>query len=153
MRGVNKVILVGTLGQDPVTRYTQGGACVANFSMATNEQWADKQTGEMKQKTEWHNCVAWNRLGEIVGEYLRKGSKCFVEGKLETTTFEKDGQTHYRTQVVALNLQMLDSRQDQGPQAQRPAPNTGQGYPNPRPASAQQQALPAGDDFDDDIPF
>ncbi len=144
-RGVNKVILVGRVGKDPEVRYTQGGAAVANFSMATSEQWNDKQTGEKVERTEWHNIVAWNRLGEIVGEYVTKGAHLYVEGKLQTDEFEKEGQKHYRTKVIALSLQMLDSRRSQEGGQQQSQQYAG--------TAESQQAAFAEDDFDDDIPF
>ncbi len=101
-RGVNKVILVGTLGQDPDTRYTPSNAAVANLSIATNETWKDKQTGEQKEKTEWHRVVMFNRLAEIATEYLRKGSQVYIEGKIQTRKWEdKEGNDRYTTEVVA----------------------------------------------------
>jgi len=139
MRGVNKVILVGTLGRDPDVRYSASGAAIANCSLATSEQWKDKNTGEKQEKTEWTRLVFFNKLGEIVGEYLKKGSQIYIEGKLQTRKWEKDGVTHYTTEVVCHEMQMLGGR---------PAGNTGE-----KPANNQQK--PASDDvpFDDDIPF
>jgi len=110
MSGINKVILVGRLGQDPEVKYTQDGTAVANFSLATSEDWKDKNTGEKKEKTEWHKILAWRRLGEICGEYLKKGSLVYVEGKNTTRTYDKDGQKHYMTEVVISQMQMLGSR-------------------------------------------
>ena len=109
-RGINKVILIGNLGRDPETRYTQGGGPVTNFSVATSENWRDKGSGEQQERTEWHNVVCFGRLAEIAGEYLKKGSKVFIEGSLRTSNWEKDGQKHYRTEIMARDLQMLDSR-------------------------------------------
>jgi len=104
---VNKVILIGRLGKDPETRYTTGVDAVTNFSIATNETWTDKTTGEKKEKTEWVNIVAWRKLGEICGEYLKKGQLIYVEGKLQTRSWEKDGVTRYMTEVNINNMQML----------------------------------------------
>ena len=102
-RGINKVILIGNLGVDPETRYTQGGAPVTNFRLATSEQWRDKQSNENRERTEWHSVVCFGRLAEIAGEYLRKGSKVFVEGSLRTSSWESDGQTRYKTEIIANN--------------------------------------------------
>lgn len=118
MASVNKVILVGNLGQDPEVRYTQNGAAVANFSIATSESWTDKQTGQKTSKTEWHRIVAWNKLGEICGEYLHKGKQVYVEGKLETRKWrdEKAGVDRYTTEVKIHTMQMLGNRNDGGGQ-------------------------------------
>ena len=110
MSGVSKTILVGRLGSDPEVRYTADGTAVANFSLATSEEWKDKNTGEKKEKTEWHKIVAWRRLGEVCEEYLRKGSLVYVEGKNTTRSWEKDGQKHYMTEVVISDMQMLGSK-------------------------------------------
>ena len=109
-RGVNKVILVGNLGADPETRYMQSGAPVTNFRVATSEQWRDKSSGENRERTEWHSIVCFARLAEIAGEYLRKGSKVYIEGALRTSSWESDGQTRYKTEIIANEMQMLDSR-------------------------------------------
>ena len=109
-RGINKVILIGNLGRDPETRYSQGGNPITNFSVATSDSWRDKQSGEQQERTEWHNVVCFSRLAEIAGEYLRKGSKVYIEGSLRTSNWEKDGQKHYRTEVIAREMQMLDGR-------------------------------------------
>jgi len=171
-RGVNKVILIGNLGADPEVRYMPSGGAVTNVSLATSEQWKDKQTGQPQERTEWHRVVFFNRLAEIAGEYLNKGSKIYVEGSLRTRKGQgQDGQDRYTTEIVADNMQMLDSRgagQGGGPgdygnyggydQSQSPAPAqrpAAQGAPGPRSAPAPQGA-PAqdfGGDFDDDIPF
>ena len=112
-RGVNKVILVGNLGQDPDTRYLPSGGAVTNVSIATSDSWKDKQTGEPVERTEWHRVVFFNRLGEIAGEYLRKGSKVYVEGRLQTRKWQdQNGQDRYTTEIVANEMQMLDSRGD-----------------------------------------
>ncbi|GIS51559.1 MAG: single-stranded DNA-binding protein [Gammaproteobacteria bacterium] len=113
-RGVNKVILVGNLGRDPETRYTQNGSAVTQFSIATSDSWRDKSTGEQQDRTEWHNIVCFARLAEIAGEYLKKGSKVYIEGSLRTSNWEQDGQKRYRTEVMARELQMLDSRANGG---------------------------------------
>jgi len=110
-RGVNKVILVGNCGKDPETRYTPSGSAVTNISIATSEQWTDKQSGQKQERTEWHNVVFFNRLAEIAGEYLRKGSQVYVEGQLRTRKWQdKSGQDRYTTEIVANEMQMLGSR-------------------------------------------
>ncbi len=151
-RGINKVILIGNLGRDPETRYTQGGAAVTNFSIATSESWRDRQTGEQKERTEWHNIVCFARLGEIAGEYLRKGSKVYIEGRLQTRKWQdKEGADRYTTEIVANEMQMLDSR-GAGGGAGDSAPRqssggTSKGGFEPPPADN------FADDLDDDIPF
>ncbi|OPX36895.1 MAG: single-stranded DNA-binding protein [Desulfobacteraceae bacterium 4484_190.1] len=108
MSGINKVILVGRLGKDPEIRYTPAGAAVANFTIATSEEWKDKSTGEKQEKTEWHRIVAWRRLGEICGEYLHKGSQVYIEGKIQTRAWDdRDGNKRYTTEIIAQNMQML----------------------------------------------
>jgi single-strand DNA-binding protein len=144
-RGINKVILIGNLGRDPETRYSQGGGAVTNFSVATSENWRDRQSGEQKEHTEWHNIVCFGRLAEIAGEYLRKGSKVYIEGTLRTSSWEQDGQKRYRTEIMARDMQMLDSRGGGGGDA---APS---GF-EPRREKDNRPTLPE-DDFDDDIPF
>jgi single-strand DNA-binding protein len=110
-RGINKVIVVGNLGKDPEVRYLPNGDAVANLTVATSETWKDKQTGEQKEQTEWHRIVAFRRLGEICGEYLRKGSKVYIEGRLQTRKWQnQQGQDQYTTEIVANEMQMLDSR-------------------------------------------
>jgi single-strand DNA-binding protein len=110
-RGINKVILVGNLGQDPETRYMPSGAAVTNFTVATNESWKDKQTGEQKDRTEWHRVAMFNRLAEIAAEYLRKGSQVYIEGKLRTRKWQgQDGQDRYTTEIIADEMQMLGGR-------------------------------------------
>jgi single-strand DNA-binding protein len=155
-RGVNKVILVGNLGRDPEIKYTASGAAIANITIATSESWNDKQSGEKVEKTEWHRVVAFQRLAEIMGEYLKKGSQVYIEGKLQTRKWQdQNGQDRYSTEVVASDMQMLGSRGGEGGGSQ---PNTGGGFrSNPQPQQQQQQqAAPAssGGGFDDDdIPF
>ena len=158
-RGVNKVILVGNLGSDPEVRYTPSGGAVANLTIATSDTWKDKNTGQKQERTEWHRVVMFNRLGEIAGEYLKKGSKVYVEGRLQTRKWQdKNGQDRYTTEIVANEMQMLDSRGGSGDFATQQQQYGGQQQQN-RPQ--QQQPAPtaepigAGDyaDFDDDIPF
>lgn len=113
-RGVNKVILIGNLGNDPESRAMPNGNAVCNFSVATSETWKDKNTGEQKEKSEWHRCVLFGKLGEIAAQYLKKGSKVYLEGKLQTRSWEQDGQKRYSTEIVCNEMQMLDSRSETG---------------------------------------
>ena len=108
--GINKVILVGNLGQDPEVKYTAGGDAVTTLSLATSDSWKDKDTGQDQERTEWHRVVLWRRLAEIAGEYLNKGSKVYVEGQLRTRKWEQEGQTRYTTEIIARELQFLDSK-------------------------------------------
>ena len=172
-RGINKVILIGNVGKDPETKYMPSGGAVTNITVATSESWKDKNTGQQQERTEWHRVVFFNRLGEIAGEYLRKGSKVYVEGALRTRKWQgQDGQDRYTTEVVGSEMQMLDSRGGGGAGA-----GAGGGYqqqggqggaPQQAPQSAPQQQRDSGgfgapaqsspapggfDDFDDDIPF
>jgi single-strand DNA-binding protein len=127
MAGVNKVILIGHLGKDPEIRYTQGGTCVAIFSIATSETWKNKGTGKKKEQTEWHRIVAWRRLAEICGEYLRKGRQVYIEGSLQTRKWEdKDGNKRYTTEVVASKMQMLGSSGGDGGQPSGERENSSQ---------------------------
>lgn len=149
-RGVNKVILIGNIGKDPEVRYTATGSAIANITLATSESWKDKQTGENVERTEWHRVVFYQRLAEIVGEYLRKGSKVYVEGRLQTRKWQDktSGQDRYTTEIIAENMQMLDSK---GGGA---APGgMSSGYEKPAMAAAAAESAPALDSFDDDIPF
>jgi len=142
-RGVNKVILIGNLGRDPEVRYSPNGGAIANITLATSEAWKDKNTGEQVEKTEWHRVVFFRRLAEIAGEYLKKGSKVYIEGKLQTRKWQdKDGNDRYTTEVVANEMQMLDSR----------GGSASYNQDEPSMTSSQQEPMPAGD-FDDDIPF
>ncbi|SFC92159.1 single-strand DNA-binding protein [Thiohalospira halophila DSM 15071] len=164
-RGVNKVILVGNLGADPEIRYTQNGSAVANLRLATSEQWRDKQTGENQERTEWHRVAMFGRLGEIAGEYLKKGSKVYIEGKLQTRKWQaQDGSDRYSTEVIANEMQMLDGRNSGGEQGgfgggQRQGGfQSGQGQQQGGGAPQGQPAAAAAggstfDDMDDDIPF
>ena len=136
MRGVNKVILLGRLGQDPETRAMPSGKAVTNLSIATSEAWRDKQTGEKKEQTEWHRVVLFERLAEIASQYLQKGNMTYIEGRLRTRKWtDKDGKDRYSTEIVAQSLQLLEGKQKEG-----------------KPVEAQRPTEP-GDDFDDDIPF
>lgn len=146
-RGVNKVILIGNLGRDPEVRYMPNGQAVANVTLATSEAWKDKNTGEQQERTEWHRVVFFRRLAEIAGEYLKKGSRIYVEGKLQTRKWDKDGQTHYTTEVVASEMQMLDTRGGAG------AGNSFSSAPPDMEAGEPAMAMAGGGDFDDDIPF
>lgn len=176
---VNKVMLIGTLGRDPEMRYLPNGNAVVSISLATDEGYKDKNNGQQVDRTEWHRVEAFGRLAEIIGEYLKKGAKCYVEGKLKTDEYEKDGIKRYSTKIVANEMTMLDSRQgadgqggynNQGAHPGQNLPKPGAAYnsataqpvANPRPpagngyAAAQSQApSPSNsfDDFDDDIPF
>lgn len=157
-RGVNKVILVGNIGQDPETRYLPSGGAVTNISIATSESWKDKQTGQQQERTEWHRVVFFNRLAEIAGEYLRKGSKVYVEGSLRTRKWQdQGGQDRYTTEIVASEMQMLDSRGDNAGYSGGSMGSSPQSAPSrPQQPQAAPQAAPAPsgfDDFDDDIPF
>jgi len=144
-KGVNKVILVGSLGNDPETKYMPSGSAVTNISIATSESWKDKTTGDKQERTEWHRIVFFNRLAEIAGEYLKKGSKVYVEGSLRTRKWQdKSGQDKYTTEIVASEMQMLDSRGASDP-------ISGQQQAEARTQAPQHQSMP--DDFDDDIPF
>ena len=145
-RGVNKVILVGNLGQDPETRYMPSGGAVTNITIATSETWKDKTSGQQQERTEWHRVCFFGKLAEIAGEYLRKGSKVYVEGSLRTRKWQgKDGQDRYTTEIVASEMQMLDSKQ--GDQPARPQAQQQQRDPQ---APPQQQQYPSN--FDDDLP-
>ncbi|HGG58938.1 MAG TPA: single-stranded DNA-binding protein [Gammaproteobacteria bacterium] len=157
-RGVNKVILIGNLGNEPEVRYMPSGGAVANVSVATTDSWKDKNTGQQQERTEWHRVVFFNRLAEIVGEYLHKGSKVYIEGRLQTRKWQgQDGQDRYTTEIIANDMQMLDSRgggmggggggypDNSTAPMNEPA---GGGQPASKPA-----AQPMKDDFDDDIPF
>ena len=170
-RGVNKVILVGNCGQDPEMKHLPSGGAVTNVSIATSDTWKDKQTGAQQERTEWHRVVFFNRLAEIVGEYVKKGSKIYVEGRLQTRKWQdQSGQDRYSTEVVANEMQMLDSRGGAAGQAGNFGAPQGQqggyaaggmgaavgGAATGTPASsapAQQQPAPNFNDFDDDIPF
>lgn len=175
-RGINKVILIGNVGGDPETRYLPNGNAVTNLTLATSDSWRDKQTGQMQERTEWHRISLFGKIAEIAGQYLRKGSKVYIEGRLQTREWEKDGVKRYTTEIIVDmggSMQMLDSRGDnEGGNRPAPAPRQQQYQQQSqqpqqqqyqqqqaapqRPApSVQQDAQPAPDydSFDDDIPF
>lgn len=182
-RGVNKVIIVGNCGQDPETRFMPSGGAVTNLSIATSESWKDKNTGDQQERTEWHKVVFFNRLAEIAGEYVKKGSKLYVEGSLRTRKWQgQDGQDRFTTEIVASEMQMLDSRggaqgggdyqqssnqpsnqqpsnqqygQQSAPQQQSSAQQSAPAQQNApqQGQNAPQQAPQGMDSFDDDIPF
>jgi single-strand DNA-binding protein len=147
-RGINKVILVGNLGKDPEVRYMPSGGAVANVTLATSESWKDKQSGEQKERTEWHTVVFYQRLAEIVGEYLKKGSQIYVEGSLRTRKWQdKNGNDRYTTEIIASEMQMLGGRSGGGSAAYEGGGGRGQAAP----AGAEEGRFNEG--FDDDIPF
>lgn len=156
-RGINKVIIVGNVGGDPETRYMPSGSAVTNLTVATNESWKDKQTGEKKERTEWHRVAMFNRLAEIAAEYLRKGSQVYIEGKLRTRKWQdKDGQDRYTTEIIADEMQMLGGRGGGGGSfgggdGGDGGDSGGTGGGNRGGGGAPPQSAP--DDFDDDIPF
>lgn len=172
-RGVNKVILIGNVGQDPEVKYMPSGGAVTNISVATSESWKDKNTGQMQERTEWHRVVMFNRLGEIAGEFLRKGSKVYIEGSLRTRKWQgQDGTDRYTTEIVADQMQMLDGRgegastggqggynapQENYNQAPQNNYNQQSNFNNQRPQNqggySNQTPPPSMDSFDDDIPF
>jgi len=142
MAGVNKVILVGRLGRDPEVRYTSDGTAVTNFTMATSKEWKDKQTGEKKERTEWHKIVAWRRLGEICGEYLAKGKQVYIEGSLQTREWQdQDGNRRWTTEIVADAMQMLGSP-GQAPSSFEEGPT-----------HEEDRGTPSNQATEDDIPF
>jgi single-strand DNA-binding protein len=148
-RGVNKAIIVGNVGQDPEVRYMPSGSAVAEVSVATSEQWKDKQSGEKQERTEWHRVTFFGRLAEIVGEYVRKGSQIYVEGSIRTEKWQdKQGQDRYTTKIIANEMQMLGGRTGGSTGFQ-------QDMPSQAPTQSTPAAAPAGSsaDFDDDIPF
>ena len=159
-RGINKVIIVGNCGQDPETRYLPSGGAVTNLSLATSETWKDKNTGDQQERTEWHRVVFFNRLAEIVEQYVKKGSKVYVEGSLRTRKWQgQDGQDRYTTEIVASEMQMLDSRGGQAGQGgydQSPQPDSAPSASQqqaPQQLAEAQPASSGGMGFDDDIPF
>ncbi len=157
-RGINKVILVGNLGQDPETRYMPSGGAVTNISVATSESWKDKQTGEQKDRTEWHRVAMFNRLAEVAAEYLRKGSQVYIEGKIRTRKWQdKDGNDRYTTEIIADEMQMLGGRGGagggsfEGGGSSRGSSGGSQGGQSNQ--GGNDRSPPPADDFDDDIPF
>lgn len=147
MASVNKVILIGNLGRDPELRHTPSGSSVCNVSLATTRRWKDKTSGEKKEETEWHRVVFYDRQAEIAGEYLKKGRPVYIEGRLKTRKWEKDGVDHYTTEIIAEVMQLLGGREDGA--APAPAPRQAAAT-RPAPAPAPR---PAGVDDMDDIPF
>ena len=147
-RGVNKVTLIGNLGADPEVRYTANGSAVANIRLATAESWRDRESGENQERTEWHRVVFFSRLAEIVGEYLKKGSQVYIEGRLQTRKWQdRDGNDRYTTEIVANEMQMLGGRGGGGGGFDAPSQSSSS-------APAQKSTNePPMDDFDDDIPF
>jgi len=144
MSSVNKVIILGRLGKDPEVRFMPNGESVANFSIATSEKWKDK-SGEKQEKTEWHNCIAYRKLAEIIGEYVKKGSQLYIEGKLQTRSWEKDGVKRYSTEIIVDEMKMLGGKL-QGESQENPASKPAKQEP--------MQAKPSNfDNFDDSIPF
>lgn len=174
-RGINKVILIGNLGADPETRYMPNGNAVCNITVATTDSWKDRNTGQQQERTEWHRVVFFGKIAEIAGQYLRKGSKVYLEGRLQTREWEKDGIKRYTTEIVVDiggQMQMLDGRGDSAgydsqagsPRAQQPAPQQPMQQPAAQPVQGEPQRptpaaqippepAPAYDNFDDDIPF
>lgn len=173
-RGINKVILIGNVGGDPETRYLPNGNAVTNLTLATSDSWRDKQSGEQKERTEWHRVSFFGKIAEIVGQYVNKGSKLYIEGRLQTREWEKDGVKRYTTEIVVDmggTMQMLDGRDDSGGQNTNRAPqnnqqgqqrqqqkpqqqrqqNQGQQYQGQQ--QSAQQSQPEDDQFDSDIPF
>src|SRR5210317_834930 len=151
-RGVNKAIIVGTLGQDPEVRYTANGGAVANLSVATNENWRDKATGEMQERTEWHRIVMFNKLAEIASQYLKKGSQAYFEGRIQTRKWQdQSGNDRYTTEIVANDMQMLGGRSQGADNTVPFNPPGQQSQPKSKPAASSDVA-PIDDGFDD-IPF
>jgi single-strand DNA-binding protein len=156
-RGINKVILVGNLGKDPEMKYTASGAAIANITVATSESWNDKQTGEKVEKTEWHRVVAFQRLAEIMGEYLKKGSQVYIEGKIQTRKWQdQSGADRYSTEVVASQMQMLGGGVTDSNRNPKPPEQQGSGFRKPedkKPVGSAGEAVTGNDFTDDDIPF
>ena len=153
-RGVNKVTLIGNLGADPEVRYTANGSAVANIRLATAESWRDKESGEQQERTEWHRVVFFSRLAEIVGEYLKKGSQVYIEGRLQTRKWQdRDGNDRYTTEIVANEMQMLGGRSGGGGGGDNYESGSNQGRQPAAAAAGAGSTEPPMDDFDDDIPF
>ena len=151
-RGINKAIIVGNLGADPEVRYTANGNAVSNVTVATSESWKDRQSGERQEKTEWHRVVFFGRLAEIAGEYLKKGSKVYVEGRLQTRKWEdKNGQERYTTEIVASEMQMLDSRG--GGEVRSPSDDDLSNSADSTGGGSGSESSSGNADFNDDIPF
>lgn len=157
-RGINKVILVGNVGKDPETRYMPNGEAVTNLTLATSDSWKDKNTGEQKEQTEWHRVTFYRRLAEIVAEYVKKGSKLYVEGRLQTRSWEQDGVKRYTTEIIANEMQMLDGKgagsgDSDGGGSWQSAPRSNSGGGGSNAQRPQKSPPPEMDSFDDDIPF
>lgn len=153
-RGVNKVLIIGNLGQDPETRYMPNGNAVTTLSLATSESWKDKATGENQTRTEWHRVVLYNRIAEIAGEYLKKGSKAYIEGSLRTRKWQdKNGQERYTTEIIASELQLLDAKGGAGQGGFDDAMSQQQSSSNQYAHSSAPADAVASSDFDDEIPF
>lgn len=156
-RGVNKVILIGNLGSDPEVRYMPNGSAVANVSLATSTAWRDKQSGELLERTEWHRVAFFNRLAEIVGEYLRKGSKIYIEGSLRTRKWQdKNGMDRYTTEIVANEMQMLDNSRNNAYNEDNLTNKQNTHYGEPMPQDNDMPETVMGspiDNFEDDVPF
>lgn len=157
---LNKVMLIGNLGADPEVRYMPSGGAVTNISLATTRRWKDKQTNERREATEWHRVIFFNRLAEVAGEYLKKGSQVYVEGRLQTRKWQgQDGQDRYTTEIIAEEMHMLGSRSGGTAGFGMDQPQSGHAAPPSRPQPSQGNAPsmptppPDYDDFDDDIPF
>ena len=159
MAGLNRVMLIGRLGRDPEMKYTQQGTAICNMTIATSESWIDKSTGEKQEKTEWHRCVSFGKQAEVLGKYLVKGSQIYAEGKLQTRQYEKDGQTHYATDIVVQEFTFLGGGQQSngGGQQQgrvnKPAPGQQTGQHSQGRQQPQNNQSNGYDDGHDDIPF
>jgi single-strand DNA-binding protein len=151
-RGINKVIIIGNLGNDPEQRAMPNGNAVTNITVATSESWKDKESGQQQERTEWHKVVFFNRLAEVVGQYLKKGSKVYLEGSLRTRQWDKDGQKHYTTEIVASEMQMLDGKGGGESSPNQAAPDNSGSQQNSN-APADNYGRTDGEQFDDDIPF
>ena len=157
-RGINMVIVMGNVGVEPEVRYTPSGSAVTNLSIATSESWKDKQSGETQERTEWHRIVFYNKLAEIVGQYVRKGSKLYVKGSIRTRKWQdQSGQDKYTTEIIAEDMQMLDKKGEvdlEGtPNYEQSASTQQAASPARQPAPERQASAPASDDVHDDIPF
>ena len=160
-RGVNKVILVGNLGADPEVRYMPSGGAVTSISIATSEQWTDKASGQKQERTEWHRVTLFNRMGEIAGEYLKKGSQVYIEGSIRTDKYQDKttGEDRYSTQIIARDMQLLGGRGESGGDNFNQAPRSQSSQPSQssqssnQPAATPAMAPAGGAEFDDDIPF
>ncbi len=154
-RGINKAIIIGTLGRDPQVGYTPSGATVVNMSLATNETWKDKNTGQQQDRTEWHRIVIFGKLAEIAAQYLKKGAQCYIEGRIQTRKWQgSDGQDRYTTEIIANELEMLGARGASDMQTGSQPPPGGHARPQPsQPPAAGPSSVPTDDDGSDDIPF